>query len=32
VWGDPRKATAAKGEKWIQEIIVGLAKTIAELA
>ena len=29
VWGDPRKATAAKGEKWIQEIIVGLAKTIA---
>lgn len=31
VWGDPRKATAAKGEKWIQEIIAGLAKTIAEL-
>jgi creatinine amidohydrolase len=32
VWGDPRKATAAKGEKWIQEIVSGLAKTIAELA
>lgn len=31
VWGDPRKATAAKGEKWIQEIIAGLAKTITEL-
>jgi creatinine amidohydrolase len=32
VWGDPRKATAAKGEKWIQEITAGLAKTITELA
>jgi creatinine amidohydrolase len=32
VWGDPRKATAAKGEKWIQEIVAGLAKTITELA
>lgn len=32
VWGDPRKATAAKGEKWIQEITAGLAKTIGELA
>jgi len=31
VWGDPRKATAAKGEKWIQEITSGLAKTITEL-
>jgi creatinine amidohydrolase len=31
VWGDPRKATAAKGEKWIQEITAGLAKTISEL-
>jgi creatinine amidohydrolase len=29
VWGDPRKATATKGEKWIQEIVAGLAKTIA---
>ncbi len=32
VWGDPRKATAAKGEKWIEEITAGLAKTISELA
>jgi creatinine amidohydrolase len=32
VWGDPRKATAAKGEKWIQEIVAGLAKTVTELA
>lgn len=31
VWGDPRKATAAKGKKWIQEITAGLAKTISEL-
>jgi creatinine amidohydrolase len=31
VWGDPRKATTAKGEKLIQEIIAGLAKTIREL-
>jgi len=31
VWGDPRKATAAKGEKWVKEITVGLAKTISEL-
>ncbi|HEX7031898.1 MAG TPA: creatininase family protein [Nitrososphaera sp.] len=30
VWGDPRNATAAKGEKLIQEIIAGLAKTIRE--
>jgi creatinine amidohydrolase len=32
VWGDPRKATAAKGEKWIEEITAGLTKTIIELA
>jgi creatinine amidohydrolase len=31
VWGDPRKATAAKGNKWIEEITAGLAKTISEL-
>ena len=31
VWGDPRKATAAKGENWIEEAVAGLAKTIAEL-
>ncbi len=31
VWGDPRKATAVKGEKWIKEITAGLAKTISEL-
>lgn len=30
VWGDPRKATAAKGEKWIEEITANLAKTITE--
>ncbi|HXG06785.1 MAG TPA: creatininase family protein [Nitrososphaera sp.] len=30
VWGDPRKATAAKGKKMIQEILAGLAKTIRE--
>ena len=32
VWGDPRKATHAKGEKWIQEIVARLARTITELA
>jgi creatinine amidohydrolase len=32
VWGDPRKATAAKGEKWTQEIVAGLVKIITELA
>jgi len=32
VWGDPRKATAAKGERWIKEITTGLAETITELA
>jgi creatinine amidohydrolase len=32
VWGDPRKATAAKGEKWIDEITAGLVRTINELA
>lgn len=31
VWGDPRKATAAKGDKWIKEITAGLVKTITEL-
>lgn len=31
VWGDPRKATSAKGEKLIQEITAGLVKTIREL-
>lgn len=32
VWGDPRKATAAKGEKLIEEITSGLAKTIRDLS
>jgi creatinine amidohydrolase len=32
VWGNPRKATAAKGEKWIKEIVAGLVKTVSELA
>jgi creatinine amidohydrolase len=31
VWGDPRKATVAKGNKLIKEIISNLAKTITEL-
>jgi creatinine amidohydrolase len=31
VWGDPRSATTKKGEKWIEEIATGLAKTITEL-
>jgi len=30
VWGDPRKATAEKGTKLIEEITAGLAKTITE--
>ena len=30
VWGDPRKATADKGRKWIEEIVSGLARTITE--
>jgi creatinine amidohydrolase len=30
VWGDPRKATAKKGEKWIEEITMRLASTITE--
>jgi creatinine amidohydrolase len=32
VWGDPKKATAAKGKKWIEEITAGLARTMSELA
>ena len=32
VWGDPRKATAAKGKKWIREITASLASTISELS
>lgn len=31
VWGDPRKANAKKGKKWIKEIISEIAKTITEL-
>ena len=31
VWGDPRKATAEKGSKWILEVTMGVAKTINEL-
>jgi creatinine amidohydrolase len=31
VWGDPRKATAEKGNKLIQEVTARLAKTITEL-
>jgi creatinine amidohydrolase len=29
VWGDPRKATAAKGEKMIKEITANLVKTLS---
>jgi creatinine amidohydrolase len=28
VWGDPRKASAKKGKKWIKEITANLCKTI----
>lgn len=31
VWGDPRKASANKGKKWIQEITGSLTRTINEL-
>ena len=31
VWGDPRKATVAKGDNLIKEITANLAKTITEL-
>src|SRR5919198_1496156 len=31
VWGDPRKATVAKGDNLIKEITSNLAKTITEL-
>ena len=30
VWGDPRKATASKGENWIKEITLNATKTIIE--
>jgi creatinine amidohydrolase len=30
VWGDPRKATATKGEKMIKEITINASNTIAE--
>lgn len=32
VWGDPRKASAEKGKKWIEKMVAGLAKTIAEFS
>jgi creatinine amidohydrolase len=32
VWGDPRNATASKGDKLIKEIIGNLTKTINELS
>jgi creatinine amidohydrolase len=32
VWGDPKKATRSKGDKWINEITANLAKTIADLS
>jgi creatinine amidohydrolase len=31
VWGDPRKASAGKGKRWIREIVADLARTITEL-
>jgi creatinine amidohydrolase len=32
VWGDPRKASAKKGRKLLEEITASLATTISELA
>lgn len=32
VWGDPRKASAAKGEKWLELVVTKLTKTMIELA
>jgi creatinine amidohydrolase len=31
VWGDPRKASEAKGRDWLELIVTRLAKTISEL-
>jgi creatinine amidohydrolase/Fe(II)-dependent formamide hydrolase-like protein len=31
VWGDPRKASAEKGKKWIKEIVTKLSDAITEL-
>jgi creatinine amidohydrolase len=31
VWGDPRKASAEKGKKWIKEIVIKLSDAITEL-
>jgi creatinine amidohydrolase len=31
VWGDPRKASEAKGRQWLKEIVVNLTRTISEL-
>jgi creatinine amidohydrolase len=31
VWGDPRKASAKKGERWIKEIVAKLSDAITEL-
>lgn len=32
VWGNPRKASAEKGKKWIEEITANLSKTISQLS
>jgi creatinine amidohydrolase len=32
VWGDPRKASEAKGREWLEHVVANLTKTISELA
>jgi creatinine amidohydrolase len=32
VWGDPRKASAAKGKDWLEHVVANLAKTTSELS
>lgn len=32
VWGNPAKASAEKGRRWIEEIVNGLSQTVAELS
>jgi creatinine amidohydrolase len=31
VWGDPRKASEAKGREWLELVVTKLAKTMSEL-
>lgn len=32
VWGDPRKASAAKGKEWLEHVVANLAKTTSEFS